>query len=56
MKRLILLLSLLIVLTLPVCASEEIGIETDTLEQELPEEAEELMPDISVIEVEGDAP
>lgn len=50
MKRFILLLLVLFLLTLPVCAAEEIGIETDDLEQELPEEAEELMPDVSVRE------
>ncbi len=50
MKRVILALLVLLLLTLPVCAAEEIGIETDGLEQELPEEAEELMPDISVRE------
>ena len=46
MKRVVLLLALIVFLTLPVCASE-IGIDTDGLEQELPEEAGELMQDIS---------
>ena len=47
MKRVLLLVFLLLFLTLPVCAAEETGIDTDILEQELPEEAEEIMPDIS---------
>lgn len=48
MKRVVLLLFILIFLTLPVCAEEDIGIETDVLEQELPEEASELMPELSL--------
>lgn len=47
MKRILLALSLLLLLTLPVCATEEIGIETDILEQELPEEASELMQELT---------
>lgn len=48
MKRVFLLLFLLLFLTLPVCAAEDVGIETDILEQELPSEAEELMSDVSL--------
>ncbi|MBQ6431624.1 MAG: stage III sporulation protein AE [Oscillospiraceae bacterium] len=50
MKRVVLLLFLLLVLTLPVRAAEDIGIDTDVLEQELPEEAQEMMPELSVQE------
>ncbi|MBO2527051.1 MAG: stage III sporulation protein AE [Clostridiales bacterium] len=47
MKRVILLFFVLLFLAVPVFAEEEIGIETDILEQELPEEAAELMPQLS---------
>lgn len=50
MKRIFLLLLLLFILTLSVSAAEEIGIDTDVLEQELPQEANELMEDVSLEE------
>lgn len=48
MKRVLLLLCMLLFLALPVCAAEEIGVDTDILEQALPEEAYELMPEITL--------
>ncbi len=48
MKRIVLLLFFLLFLTLPVSAAEDVGIDTDILERELPEEADELMPETSL--------
>ncbi len=47
MKRAFLLLFLLLFFALPASAAEDIGIDTDVLEQELPAEASELMPELS---------
>lgn len=47
MKRAILLIFFLLFLTMPICAAEDVGIDTDILEQELPEEADEIMQDIT---------
>lgn len=40
-------LLVLLLLTIPVFAEEDVGIDTEILEQTLPEEAEEIMPEVS---------
>lgn len=47
MRRLIIGILLTFLLSASVCAAESIGIDTDGLDEGLPEEAEELMPEIS---------
>lgn len=48
MKRALLLTVFLLFLTAPVCAAEDVGVDTDILVQELPSEAGEIMQDIAI--------